>query len=56
MSPLRQFLLAHIGEHLLARCTDHDSEEGSAAVGEIVGGLIVDDIAARLPERLARAG
>ena len=42
------------GHHRLARDAHHDDHEPAPRVGEVVAILIVDDIAARLPECLAR--
>ena len=40
------------GEHRFARDTDHDDDEPGPAVSEVVGGLIVDEVATWLPEGL----
>src|SRR6185312_473562 len=50
--PLLEFFVVHVDEHLLPRCAQHHHEEPAPLVREVVGGLVVDDVPARLPERL----
>src|SRR6266536_1631456 len=48
-----EFVLVHEGEHGLARFAEHGDGEAHRDVVAVVAVLVVDDVAARLPERLA---
>src|SRR5258706_8655938 len=48
-----ELVLVHEGEHGLARFAEHGDGEAHRDVVTVVAVLVVDDVAARLPERLA---
>ncbi|GAB3846086.1 hypothetical protein GCM10027610_063570 [Dactylosporangium cerinum] len=47
-----QLVLLHEGEHRLVRVAEHGDHEPHRDVGAGIAVLVVDDVAARLPERL----
>src|SRR5439155_23874106 len=52
--PLLKLLVVHVDEHLLSRRAQHHHDEPAPPVREVVGGLVVDDVPARLPEDVPR--